>query len=113
MRYRWGVSTDQTIGDNVHTLMWRYRIKQQDMYAAMGVSRSTLAKKLRGQVAWSADDVMVAARLLGVDPGALFVVPEPRAHVARQDPAPQREWAPSDSNRQPTDYARHLYAVAA
>jgi transcriptional regulator with XRE-family HTH domain len=66
------MSTDERIGTNVHELLWRRRIRQEAMADAMGVSRSSLAKKMRGEVVWKAQDIEQAARLLKVDPGRLF-----------------------------------------
>ena len=89
------MTADERIGANVHELMWRGRIKPGDMCAAMGVARSSLNRKLRGEVAWSARDIDAAARILGVDPGRLFSVAG-----AGFEPA-------TSGSR-----ARHLYAVA-
>lgn len=75
------MTTDEVVGRNVHHMMWDRRIRQRRVYEAMGLSRGSLAKKLRGEVTWSADDIATAARIIGVDPGRLFIdsVPEPRS----------------------------------
>ena len=68
------MTIDQVIGSNVHELMWRQRVKQAAMLNALGVSRSTLTKKLRGDITWMAKDIEKAAEVLNVDPGRLFSV---------------------------------------
>ena len=67
------VAIDKVIGGNVHQLMWERHVRHQELYAAMGLSRSSLTKKMRGEVAWSASDIAKAAEVLDVDPGRLFV----------------------------------------
>lgn len=59
-------SVDEYVGERVHQLMWRNRVRQADVYEAMGDSRSNFSKKLRGTVTWSATDMAIAARALGV-----------------------------------------------
>jgi transcriptional regulator with XRE-family HTH domain len=66
------MTTDERIGANVHELLWRRRLRQEALMHAMGLSRSSLAKKLRGEVVWKAQDIEHAARVLNVDPGRLF-----------------------------------------
>jgi hypothetical protein len=79
------MDTDTVIGHNVHQLLWERRVEQKTLYNAMGMSRSSLAKKMRGEVAWSAADIRTAADVPGVDPGELFR-PPPQRMAAR--PAP-------------------------
>lgn len=66
-------------------MMWDKRVTHRAIYEAMGLSRASLSKKLRGEVAWLAVDVLAAAQVLGVEPGDLFAgaVPEPRTGVRR------------------------------
>lgn len=66
------MTIDQRIGTNVHELMWQKRMRQEPLMREMGLSRSSLAKKLRGEVAWMARDIDAAARVLDVNPGRLF-----------------------------------------
>ena len=66
------VTVDEVIGANVHDLLWRKHLKQRALYEAMGLSRESLARKMRGDTAWLARDIEVAARVLGVEPGSLF-----------------------------------------
>lgn len=78
---------DVAIGRQVHELLWTRGIRQEPVYTAMGISRSALTKKMRGEIRWYAEDLVIVASLLGVPPGDLL----PRL----------------DSNQQPSDYARY------
>ena len=66
------MTTDELIGANVHSLMWSRHVKRDEMASALGLTTRTLAGKMRGRIAWSADDIAAAAQLLEVDPGRLF-----------------------------------------
>ena len=66
------MTIDEAIGANVHELVWRRRLQQKPVYEAMGLSRGSFAKKLRGEVVWNARDIAAVAGVLGVDPGELF-----------------------------------------
>ena len=70
------MTVDEVIGRNVHHLLWDKRIEQSRMVEAMGVSRATLHKKMRGETTWLGRDIDAAAKVLGVDPGRLFKVTE-------------------------------------
>ncbi len=48
---------DAAIGRAVHELLWERDIPQQRVYDALQISRSSLTKKMRGEVRWSAKDV--------------------------------------------------------
>lgn len=67
------MTVDERIGRNVHSLLWDRHLKNRALYEALGVTRFTLQKKMRGQIAWSAEDVATAAEVLGVEPGSLYV----------------------------------------
>jgi len=66
------MTVDERIGANVHQLLWLRGLKQRELYEEMGVSRESLAKKMRGQISWLARDIDAAARVLNVEPGRLF-----------------------------------------
>ena len=91
IRYTGAMTIDQRIGTNVHELLWQKRMRQEPLMREMGLSRSSLARKLRGEVAWMARDIDAAARVLDVDPGQLFLVagagfePATSGSRARQD----------------------------
>lgn len=60
------LGVDASIGEHVHTAMWRARITQQQMADALGVDRAAVSRRLRGQTPWKVSDVLAAARLCGV-----------------------------------------------
>jgi transcriptional regulator with XRE-family HTH domain len=110
------MTTDEVIGANCHELMWRKRVKQSEMCEAMGLSRSSLNKKLRGQVAWSAQDIDKAARFLGEEPGRLFAVAGagfepatsgPRASILHLPARGAPRYAPDTGRRAPVIALRH------
>ncbi len=76
-------SIDAQIGERVHQLMFRRRLSQTVVAPFVGVGQGTLSRKLRGEVAWSAEDVIKVAAVLAVEPAVLL----PRL----------------DSNQQPSD----------
>lgn len=63
---------DQAIGERVHLLMFRTRVRQGQLAAAIGIGQSGLSKKLHGLTPWTAAQVLLAADALGVDPDALL-----------------------------------------
>jgi transcriptional regulator with XRE-family HTH domain len=63
---------DEAIGFNVHALLYRRKASQKQLALALGITPSVLSKKLRGDSAWSARQVSVAANYLDVEPGRLF-----------------------------------------
>lgn len=83
-------SMDAVIGRRVHHLMWDQQLTQTAFSQKLGMQQSGLAKKLRGQRGWSADELIVVARELGVTVGYLFDEETPRSPLA---PANER---PSD-----------------
>ena len=90
-------AVDAAIGRQVHELLWTRGIRQQPVYTALGISRSALTKKMRGEIRWYAEDLVIVAGLLGVPPGDLL----PRL----------------DSNQQPSGcrvirgFAAHAYST--
>lgn len=92
-------TVDELIGQRVHQVMFLRKMSARQMAPTMGISGSVLARKLRGAVAWSAADVMTAARHLDVS--AAFLMGE------TDDPRPagpdgDRLYAPRDSNPEPS-----------
>lgn len=66
---------DQTIGYNVHGLLYRRKNSQKELALVLGVTPSVLSKKLRGESSWSARQIAATAQFLDLDPGKLFVEP--------------------------------------
>ncbi|WP_227491288.1 helix-turn-helix domain-containing protein [Nocardioides salarius] len=79
------ISIAVEVGANIHQQMWRRKINQTQLGAAIGVSQSTAGKKVRGEVPITVVELMQIARLLGVEPGDLVKLPR------------------LDSNQQPSD----------
>jgi hypothetical protein len=63
---------DFEIGRRIHTLLWDQRRRQTSLALALGLTPSVLSKKLRGESAWSARQVAIAASELGVSVGDLY-----------------------------------------
>lgn len=82
-----GGSAAVRVGERIHTVMWRERVSQADLASVIGVSQSTLSKKLRGKVPITVGELVAIAEALGVEPGDLLPkrhavgvgVPRPRA----------------------------------
>lgn len=84
---------NEYVGEQAHMLLWRAGVPQKQLAEVIGVTQSTLSKKMRGTVPWTVEELVAAADFLGVDPGVLL----PR----------------KDSNLQPAGYGYGLVAVAA
>lgn len=94
------VETDIVIGRNVHHIMWEKRVSHRAIYEALGVTRGSLAKKMRGDVAWFARDVLVVAKVLGVSPCDLYEeggLPRQDSNLEPFDLPTGAESAPEDS----------------
>jgi len=63
---------DQTIGANIHTLMWHAQESQSRVAPLWGMSQAALSLKLRGKRPWFADEIDAAARHFQVTRDALF-----------------------------------------
>jgi hypothetical protein len=85
-----GRTADQVIGENVHRLMWRAQENQSRLAPQWGMTQTSLSLKLRGKRPWFAGEIVSAARHFGVSIEALFETDDDG-------------WAPSGSNRRPTD----------
>ena len=59
-------SIDTFIGHRAHMVQWGNGMTITDLAARSGVSQSTMSKKLRGSVAWSAADVVRVSAALSV-----------------------------------------------
>jgi hypothetical protein len=91
------VTIEETVGQNVHELIWRKKLGHRPLYTALGITRFTLAKKLRGDIGWSASDIATTAEVLGVEPGRLFKVTgdyrAARSATILQFPIRTRSWS--------------------
>lgn len=57
---------DELIGARVGGLMRDLGITQARLASALGTDQGSASRRLRGQIAWKATDVEIAANLLGV-----------------------------------------------
>jgi len=81
-------SVDIQIGERVHQMLFRKRLSQTKVAPKMGISQSVLSRKLRGEIIWTAEDVLAAAQILDVPVTALL----PRLDLNQQpsgSPSPQ------------------------
>lgn len=60
------MTTDQLIGKRVAGIMFDKRVPQTKMSRRLGITQSTLSKKLHGDRPWATEEVYQAARLLKV-----------------------------------------------
>lgn len=58
--------------ERIHLLMWRRRITQAQLGAAIGVSQSVASKKVRGVVPITVTELQQIAGLLGVEAADLL-----------------------------------------
>jgi transcriptional regulator with XRE-family HTH domain len=77
---------DEEIGARVHSALWRARVQQKDLAAALGLDQGSLSKRLRGRIAWKVSELVVASTVLGVS--VVDLLPETAVTAAR--PLPER-----------------------
>jgi hypothetical protein len=58
------IDVDAQIGRRVHQLLWDRHITQTEFGRMIGMDQSSVAKRLRGKLGWSAAQVKAAARVL-------------------------------------------------
>ena len=59
-------SVNECIGITVNQYLFDQRITKTRLAQALGVAQTNASKKVRGNVTWSAQDLLVTANLLGV-----------------------------------------------
>ena len=91
---------DEALGFAINQQMFAERLTNIDLGHALGISKSTVSRKVRGHVTWSAEEVSLAAHLFGIPVDALMPTPDgsggwvPAPYVPagtaqiRRDPAP-------------------------
>lgn len=60
------------VGERVHQVMWRRRVTQTEMAAALGIDQAAVNRRLRGKTAWKLTEIVEVARLLDVRVGELI-----------------------------------------
>lgn len=66
------MNTDQEVGQRVGKLMATVGMTQGAMAQQMGITQAAISRKLSGERPWFADELALAARILGVSVGELF-----------------------------------------
>lgn len=98
-------TADEAFGLVVHEAMFRQRISQTKLAAALGITQSALSKKLHGSRPWTLADMIDIADALRLDLRDLLAnmwrdgTPISQAAGGSND-----GWALRGSNPQPTDY---------
>ena len=99
-RYYRHMQHDEALGFAINQQMFAERLTNIDLGLALGISKSTVSRKVRGHVTWSAEEVSLAAHLFGIPVDALMPTPDgsggwvPAPYVPagtaqiRRDPAP-------------------------
>ena len=64
--------TEALMGERVHNLLWRAKITQTAFAKSMGLSQTALSRKLRGDRAFSLDEILLVADQLRVSLDYLF-----------------------------------------
>ena len=83
LSYHGVMNTDQAIGQRVGQLMAQAGMTQGAMTSRMGITQAAISRKLSGERPWFADELALAADILGVSVGELFGEhPKPRRNVA-------------------------------
>lgn len=66
------MTTNEAIGQRVHSLMWNQRITQEALALALGISQTAVSKKVRGKRPWSVDELLAASIVLGTKPSEIL-----------------------------------------
>ena len=59
-------------GKKVHDIIWHRRISQEELGAVLGKTGASISRKLRGQSAFTLDEIYVVAEYLQIDPRELL-----------------------------------------
>lgn len=82
--------TEALMGERVHNLIWRAKITQTAFARTLGLSQTALSRKLRGDRAFTLDEILAVSRELRVSLDYLF---------GRSD-----DMGPDSANLPQTDY---------
>lgn len=106
---------DELIGARVHAAMWRARVTQKQLAAALDVDQGSVSRRLRGRTAWKVSDVVAAAQLCGVDMSELMPTHDELGSagaVTRGNRAAESRCTPARANRTPLDRAAQAWGQA-
>ncbi|WP_084676488.1 helix-turn-helix domain-containing protein [Actinotignum urinale] len=65
-KYTATLTPDQIIGERVHLWLYRHNFTLTDLATWLGLSHTTVSRKVRGTTAWSASDLVKTAAFLNV-----------------------------------------------
>ena len=109
------ISADQAIGMTLNQAMFDLSVSRSELARRMEMSQPSVSMKLRGQVRWSAEEVLLAALVLGLDVRDIMPTHDedggwiPAVYVPGKAKAPTEveaslgSYAIRDSNPGPTD----------
>lgn len=58
------MTTNQAVGEAVHSYMWRKRISQESLATALGITQAAVSKKVRGKRPFSIDELLEVSVVL-------------------------------------------------
>lgn len=90
------LSADQAIGITVNQVMFQNSVTRSELARRIGLSQPSVSMKLRGQVGWSLEDVLLIADALGVDPRDLIPTPDEEGGWVPAVYAPRHAKSPRD-----------------
>ena len=95
-------SADQIAGRKIHMLMWDMKLSQRKLAPQLGLTQSTLSKKIRGECGWSIAELLTVARELNTS--VAYLVGE-SSHPRSAEPVAldASKYTPWDLNPEPTD----------
>ena len=70
------MSADKAIGLAVNQQIFARGIQAQELATPLGLTKSSVSRKLRGNVSWSADEVLRTAMFFGIEPADLMPTPD-------------------------------------
>lgn len=70
------MSADRAIGLAVNQQIFARGIQAQELATPLGLTKSSVSRKLRGNVSWSADEVLRTAMFFGIEPADLMPTPD-------------------------------------
>ena len=70
------MSADRAIGLAVNQQIFARGMQAQELATPLGLTKSSVSRKLRGNVSWSADEVLRTAMFFGIEPADLMPTPD-------------------------------------
>ena len=70
------MSADRAIGLAVNQQIFARGMQAQGLATPLGLTKSSVSRKLRGNVSWSADEVLRTAMFFGIEPADLMPTPD-------------------------------------